>query len=182
MDKGLIPRRYAKALFEVAAERRDDVAVYSLMQSLAASFAAEPALATTVANPFVTVDDKIALLTQAAGGKLGAADATYQDFLKLLGTNRRLDMAWDIARAYIDLYRSANSIYRVVVESAAPLSDKDRKRLEAIIAAHVGKGSMEYDYRINPALIGGFTVTVNSERLDASVANQLKQLRLQLIG
>ena len=103
MDKGLIPRRYAKALFEVAAERRDDAAVYSLMQSLAASFAAEPALATTVANPFVTVDDKIALLTQAAGGKLGAADATYQDFLKLLGTNRRLDMAWDIARAYIDL-------------------------------------------------------------------------------
>ena len=181
MDKGLIPRRYAKALFEVAAERRDDAAVYSLMQSLAASFAAEPALATTVANPFVTVD-KIALLTQAAGGKLGAADATYQDFLKLLGTNRRLDMAWDIARAYIDLYRSANNIYRVMVESAAPLSDKDRKRLEAIIAAHVGKGSMEYDYRINPALIGGFTVTVNSERLDASVANQLKQLRLQLIG
>ena len=60
-------------------------------------------------------------------------------------------MAWDIARAYIDLYRSANNIYRVMVESAAPLSDKDRKRLEAIIAAHVGKGSMEYDYRINPA-------------------------------
>ena len=51
MDKGLIPRRYAKALFGVAAERRDDAAVYSLMQSLAASFAAEPALATTVANP-----------------------------------------------------------------------------------------------------------------------------------
>ena len=40
---------------------------------------------------------------------------------------------------------------------------------------------MEYDYRINPALIGGFTVTVNSERLDASVANTLKQLRLHLI-
>lgn len=182
MDKGLIPRRYAKALYEVAAGRKADAAIYSLMQTLSASFAAEPSLATTVANPFVGQADKKALLTQAAGGKVAADDSTFQDFLKLLATNGRLDMARDIARAYIDLYRSANSIYRVEIESASPLSEKERSRLEAVIARHVGKGSMEYDYRINPALIGGFTVTVNSERLDASVANQLKQLRLQLLG
>lgn len=181
MDKGLIPRRYAKALYEVAADRKDDAAVYGLMQTLAATFAAEPALATTVANPFVSEADKIALLTNAAGAG-ASTDTTYRDFLKLLADNRRLDLAWDIARAYVDLYRSARNIYRVVVESAAPLSDKEKARLEAVVAKHVGKGSMEYDYRINPALIGGFTVTVNSERLDASVANQLKQLRLQLLG
>lgn len=181
MDKGLIPRRYAKALYEVAVERKADAKVYALMQTLAASFAAEPKLASTMANPFVAVADKEALLTEAAG-KDAATTAIFADWLKLLAQNKRLDLAWDIARAYIDLYRKANSIYRVVVESAAPLGDAERKRLEAVIQRHVGEGTMEYEYRVNPDLIGGFTVTLNSERLDASVANQLKQMRLQLLS
>lgn len=181
MDKGLIPRRYAKALYEVAAERKTDKALYGLMQTLASTFAATPALVTTVANPFVATSDKESLITEAAGGEDARSNDTFRDFVKLLAQNRRLDMAWDIARAYVDIYRSAHKIYRVMIESAAPLTDQEKARLEAVVAKHVGDGTMEYDYRINPALIGGFTVTVNSERLDASVANTLKQLRLHLI-
>ncbi len=182
MDKGLIPRRYAKALYQVAAGRKEDAAIYSLMQTLTASFAARNALAATVANPYVAVSDKEALLIEAAGGDVAARSAMYRDFLKLLAQNKRVDLAWDIARAYIDLYRQSNKIYRVAVESAAALGEKERARLEAIIAAHIGDGTMEYDYRVNPALIGGFTVTVNSERLDASVSTQLKQMRMQMLG
>lgn len=182
MDKGLIPRRYAKALYEVALERHSDKDLYALMQTMAASFAAEPALAATVANPFVPVSDKDSLLTEAAGGKVASDNATFADFLRLLAQNRRIDMARDIALAYIELYRSANKIYRVVIESAALLTDKEKSRLEAVVARHIGNGTMEYEYRIDPALIGGFTVTVDSQRLDASVASQLKELRLELLG
>ncbi|MCM1066518.1 MAG: ATP synthase F1 subunit delta [Muribaculaceae bacterium] len=182
MDKGLIPRRYAKALYEVAAGRSADASVYALMQKLSDAFAAEKELGSTVANPFIATADKVKLLTEAAGGAEAAGNAMYQDFLKLLAQNKRLDMARDIALAYIALYRKEHSIYRVSVVSAAPLGSKERERLEAVIAKHVGEGTMEYDYTVDPALIGGFTVTVNSERLDASVANTLKQMRLQLLG
>ena len=181
MDKGLIPRRYAKALFEVGAERADNNALYALMQTLAASFAAEPELVTTVANPFVSDADKMALLTEAAGGAPASADATFGDFLKLLKRNKRLDLARDIALAFIDIYRAENNIYRVQIESAAQMPADERRRLEAIVEKHIGKGSFEFDYTVNPALIGGFTVTVNSERLDASVATSLKNLRLRLL-
>lgn len=180
MDKGLIPRRYAKALFEVGAERGDNNALYALMQTLAASFAAEPKLASTVANPFVSDADKEALLTEASGAS-ASANPTFGDFLKLLRQNKRLDLAREIALAYVDIYRAANSIYRVQVQSAAPMPDDERRRLEAVVEKHIGKGSFEFDYSVNPALIGGFTVTVNSERLDASVATRLKQLRLHLL-
>ena len=40
---------------------------------------------------------------------------------------------------------------------------------------------MEYDTHVNPDLIGGFTVSIDNERLDASVKNELKQLRLNLL-
>lgn len=190
MDKGLIPRRYAKALYEVALERHDADKLYHIMLRLADAFANADSMAQTLANPYVSDADKISILTAAAGAPAGAedgnttetgdADTTYADFLKLLAQNKRLDMARDIALAYIAIYRRANAIYKVSVVSAAPLGDAEKARLEAVIAKHVGKGTMEYDFSVDPALIGGFTVTINSERLDASVASQLKELKLAM--
>ncbi len=40
---------------------------------------------------------------------------------------------------------------------------------------------MEYSSRVNPDLIGGFTVTIDNRKLDASVSNELKQLRVSLL-
>lgn len=182
MDQGLLPRRYAKALYAVGAERSDTAHLYQLMQALGKAFADTPGLAATVANPFVSDADKTSLLTKAVTGSDGKADATYVDFLKLLEKNKRTALARDIARAYVDLYRQLNAIYRVDICSAAPMGERERARLEDIIAKHIGKGTIEYNYTVDPSLIGGFTVTVNSERLDASVSNQLKQLRLKLIN
>lgn len=182
MDLGLIPRRYAKALYEVGEERSDNERLYALMGDLAAAFAHNSGLAEAVANPFVADADKTALLTAAVYGRGTATDATYTDFLKLLAENGRMDMARDIANAFVALYREKHSIYRVEIKSAAPLADAERKRLESIISKHIGEGTVEYSYSVDPALIGGFTVTINSERLDASVSSQLKKLRLELVN
>ncbi len=182
MDQGLIPRRYAKALYAVGVERSDTANLYQLMQALGKAFADTPGLAATVANPFVSDADKTSLLIKAVGGNDGKPDATYVDFLKLLEKNKRTALARDIARAYVDFYRQQNAIYRVDICSAAPMGERERARLEQIIAKHVGEGTIEYNYTTDPSLIGGFTVTVNSERLDASVSSQLKQLRLKLLN
>lgn len=182
MDQGLIPRRYAKALYEVGEERKDNDVLYVLMERLGEAFTQNPGLSATVANPFVSDADKTALLLTAVYGTDTANhDKTYLDFLHLLEQNHRTALARDIALAFVDLYRTKHLIYKVRICSAAPMGENERKRLEAIIAKHIGKGTMEYDYSVDPALIGGFTVTVNSERLDASVSNELKQLRLSLI-
>lgn len=182
MDQGLIPRRYAKALYEVGEERHDNDVLYVLMERLRSAFAATPGMCATVANPFVKPADKTSLLTSAVyGSDTTDVDATFADFLKLLADNDRMSMAREIAIAYIDLYRKKHEIFKVDICSAAPMGESERKRLETIVAQHVGKGSMEFDYSVDPSLIGGFTVTVNSERLDASVSNELKKLRLSLV-
>lgn len=182
MDKGLIPRRYAKALLEVAAQRKDDLELYGIMQSLAAAFEQTKGLQQTLANPFVDSKDKIDLLTKAVyGNNAPAADHTFGDFLKLLAHNGRIDLARDIALAYIDLYRRQHNIFRVDIVSAAELDESEKQRLRNVIEKHIGQGTFEFNFSIDPTLIGGFTVTVNSERLDASVASQLKLLRLKLV-
>ena len=180
MNDGLIPRRYAKALLKVAVERHDDKRVYELSNTLCDSFASCPALQDTLSNPFIAPDKKIELLTPASGAS--ASDATFVDFLQLLKKNERLDIAFGIARAYCDDYRKANNIYRVTVTAAAPMGEAEETRLKKLVTSHLKGGTMEYTFKIDPELIGGFTVTIDSEKLDTSVKNQLKQLQLKLLG
>ena len=179
MNEGLIPRRYAKALYKVAVERGDADLLYAVMNRLNDACAAQPSLAAVVANPFVSVKDKSGLVTTAAGE--GSDNPTFADFIKLLAANRRLDMIVAIAREYSALYRQEKGIYKVDVVSAAPLSDNDEKRLKDLIEKNLQGGTMEYSSRVNPDLIGGFTVTIDNRKLDASVSNELKQLRVNLL-
>lgn len=180
MNEGLIPRRYAKALLEFAKERNSDQRLYGLMDNLTHSFAANPDLEVIMANPFVAPDRKEQLLMTAAGA--GSDDVAYADFLKLLRGNKRLPMARSIAIAYGEGYRKEHNIYRVEVTAAAPMAPADEERLKKFISSHLDGGTMEYSFKVKPELIGGFTVSVGSEKLDASVQNDLKQLQLKLLG
>ena len=90
MDKGLIPRRYAKALYEFATEKGQQDAIYSSMQQLEKSFVAFPDLAKTLANPFIADSDKTKLLEEAAGNPDNDKSAKiYSDFIALLAQNKR---------------------------------------------------------------------------------------------
>lgn len=180
MNEGLIPTRYAKALYMVACEKGVDARMYQMMKTLEAGFAAQPSLQGVLANPFVSDADKTRLLLTAANA--GEGDAVYDDFLKLLSHNHRMDMARGIALAYVAIYRKANHIYEVRVVSAAPMSQAEQSRLQDMIRKHLGGGTMEYFSSVDPSLIGGFTVSVGNERIDASISNELKQLRLNLIN
>lgn len=180
MNEGLIPKRYAKALLEFARERNADTRLYGLMGTLVHSFAANPGLEEIMANPFVAPDRKEQLLVTAAGA--GSDDVVYADFLKLLRKNKRLPLARAIAMAYGEGYRKGHDIYRVEVTAAAPMAPADEQRLKKLIGSHLNGGTMEYSFKVKPELIGGFTVSVGSEKLDASVQNDLKQLQLKLLG
>lgn len=180
MDQGLIPRRYAKALLEVAGNASMADALYQSMKQLEQAFEAEPQLAATVGNPFVSIADKTSLIKTAIGDD--KAQTQVDNLLRVLAENNRMGMVRDIAMAYMRLYRKANNIYLVHVESAAPMQPDEEERLKKIIAAHLHGGHMEYSFSVNPDLIGGFVINIDNERLDASVKNELKQLRLKLLS
>jgi len=181
MDQGLIPRRYAKALLKFATERKCDELIYSRMKQLEASMEAEPALQQTMANPFVSDADKASLLANAAGA--AESDTALTDFVRLLIRNKRMADVRLIATAYVDLYRRTNGIYRVKLTSAAPMKPAETDRVKTLVGKHLPAGaSMEFSADVDPGLIGGFTVGIDNELLDASVSNELKQLRLKLLS
>lgn len=181
MNEGLIPRRYAKALLLVARERGVDADVYSRMKNLESGFEHLPELNETLNNPYISPADKSRLILTASGLD-PKDDKVLADFVKLLEKNRRIGMMRLIAYAYIELYREENHIYSVAVKAAAPLSAEEDKRLKSLVEKHLHGGVMEYSVSVDPSLIGGFMVSVGNEKIDASVSNELKQLRLNLLS
>ncbi len=180
MNEGLIPRRYAKALYKVDAERSSAERSYQLMNALAQSFELNSELSAVVGNPFVDTADKLSILTAAAGAE--AADSTFADFLKLLVTNRRVDIIHEIALSYLDIYRRENNIRRVEVVAAAPLDPSVEQRIKDVVESHLDGAKIDFTSRVDASLIGGFIVNVDNERLDASIRNRLKQLRQSLLN
>lgn len=180
MDQGLIPRRYAKAFYKFTLEKDYAERAYVLMNNLDKSFDEHPSMAQVIANPYIDDPQKIALLHTAACADK-AKDLPLDDFYNLLVKNGRLDQIHTIALEYGKLYRKINNIYNVKIESASELNNADANRIKEMIQRHLGKAKVQYSFSVNSNLIGGFVVTIDSERLDASVKNELEQLRLNLL-
>ncbi len=180
MNEGLIPRRYAKALYKVDTERNSAARSYELMNTLIGSFGENPQLGDVVNNPFIASVDKAKLIMTAAGAV--ASDTTFRDFIKLLENNRRIGIIHAIALAYTEIYRRENNICRVEVVAATQLDSAVEMRIKEVVKKHLENATIEFSTHIDQEIIGGFIVNIDNERLDASLRNRLKQLRLSLLN
>ena len=177
MSDGLIPRRYAKALYKFAVENGDSEEIYELLKSISFKHTAIDQLKRAMLNPNVPDEEKGAFMLQLAGGKPGSS---LDKFLLLCMRNNRSEYLQKISLAYVDLYREAHEIAHVVITTAVPMPDAELDSIIAIVKKRLGAKTLEIEKKIDPELIGGFTVDINGLVLDASVKRELNELRLQL--
>lgn len=179
MNDGLIPQRYAKALYKLALEKGNAQAVYEEMKQVALAFRSNPELNKVLSNPFVSRCDKEQLLLSTAGKNV---EDDYRAFVQLILQQDREEFALQMALAYRDIYRKENRISQVTVTTASKISDGQLEKIKNLVQKAYNDHSLEWDFKINPELIGGFVVDVDSSRLDASLSNELEQLRTNLLS
>ncbi|MDE6007298.1 MAG: F0F1 ATP synthase subunit delta [Muribaculaceae bacterium] len=177
MISGLIPHRYARALYKYAGESNHCKAVYEEMKNVIDSFQSNPRLEKVLSNPFVSADDKRKLLIAAAGKKPGE---DYRRFVTLILDHKREEFAYLMALAYREIYRKENNISEVRIVTAVKLPDSEIDKLKKVVSDSFKGTTFEYEYEINPDIIGGFVIDVDSVRMDASLSNELEQLRQNL--
>lgn len=178
MVSGLIPHRYAKALYKCALESNTALSVYEEMKHVVESFHKNVELEKVLSNPFVDTADKEKVLLAAAGDKPGE---DYRRFVKLILDHKREEFAYLMALAYRDLYRKENNISQVKITTAAALPEAEMKKLRAVVENSFKDTKFEYASEVKPELIGGFVIDVDSTRMDASVSGELAQLRHNLL-
>lgn len=178
MISGLIPHRYAKALYKYALETGKAKEVYGKMNVVLKAYDADSELQKTMANPFVKPEDKRRVLLVLAGGK---PDDQYDSFVKLVLDHKREEFFRLMALAYRDIYRQENNISQVRIVTAVNYEDAEMKRLHQVVEKSFPESKFEYEHVVDSDLIGGFVIDVDSTRLDASIFGELQQLRQNLL-
>ena len=69
----------------------------------------------------------------------------------------------------------------MTVTSATPLTGEQLDKIRTIIDNAYKGWTVELSTAVDPALIGGFVIDAGNNRLDASLSNELDQLRLNLL-
>lgn len=177
MISGLIPHRYARALFKFAGDTGSRKEVYVEMNNLINAFRSNPGLEKILSNPFVESDDKRKVLLAAAGDKPGD---DYQRFVSLILEKKREEFALLMALAYRDIYRKEYKISQVRITTASMLPDTEMEKIKAVVTGAFKDRSFEWQTSVNPDIIGGFIIDVDTTRMDASISNELEQLRQNL--
>lgn len=177
MDAGIISTRYARAIYEYAVEKKVETQVYNDMQVLLNSYSSYPDLKKVMNNPTVTSEEKIKLFIIASGVQIDATIMTQ--IVQLIVENGRADYMENIALVYEEIYRKAKGIIIARLVTVAPTTDQIKQELAAVIT-NGSKEKVEFHAKTDTSIIGGFVLEVEDKRLDASVKNQLNQLRLNL--
>jgi F-type H+-transporting ATPase subunit delta len=136
-----------------------------------------PMLEQVLGSRLVSADDKAGLLDRVLQSQ---ASVIFLNFLKIVARHERLDILRVIHRQTHEQYNRLRGRVRVDVTTATAVPEELAQRIAQSLAKIVD-GEPVLQRIVDPDLIGGIVVRVGDTVYDASVANQLKQLRQQMI-
>lgn len=177
MNDGLIPKRYAKALYKLAIENGDTQEIYELLKPISHGLRGLDDVKRVLLNPKIDYQEKGKVMMQLIGAKPGSS---LDKFILLVIKNNRTELLRKIALSYINIYREEHNIARLVITTASELPQEKIDDIVSVVKQRLGDATLEIEQHIDANLIGGFTVKVGDMLLDASVKNELNQLRLKL--
>jgi len=171
--------RYAKALFDVALEEKNDLAQIDRdLQAVVAMMSASPELADASGRSGVT-DAARQSLMEAVADKMSLS-APVKKLLVLLAQSRKLAFIPELAVAFRERLLKHQNIVRAEVTSAVALSPEKTKALADSLGKVTGK-QVDLSVRVDPELLGGVVATIGSTVYDGSVRTQLQRLRQELV-
>src|SRR5713101_9804946 len=129
-------------------------------------------------NPSIPGYRKRAVL-DAITKRLGTT-MQVRNFIAVLTDHRRLPLFSEILKQLEQELNDRQGFAEAQVSTARPLSDVEKKMLEAEITRLTGK-KVRARYEQNVSLLGGAVVQVGSTIYDGSVKGQLEKIQEQLV-
>jgi F-type H+-transporting ATPase subunit delta len=176
MNESQISVRYAKALFESAADHEQLDPVYRDM-GLLSDVCRQEGFQYMITLPSLKVSEKCKLADQIFKGHFSKLSLSMID---LVIKNKREAYLPGIARNFGDLYRKSKGIRTASLVTATPVDQASLQKVRDLIRS-VYDSEVELSARVNKEVIGGFVLTVEDLQYDASVSGSLKKMKKQLL-
>ncbi len=166
--------RYAKAIFEIAAERGEferwqaDLAVLDAV-------AADAGVLDFFENPKIDYREKKRTLQR----QLATLNKLAQSLAFLLVKEGHLAMMGDIFTEYNRFYNRKRGVEQAVVKTAVPLTKQEKEEL-IIRLNRIFNKQIELEAVTDPSIISGMVARVGGKLLDGSTRSKLNELRKEI--
>lgn len=164
--------RYAKAILNLAVEKKVADALEKDMQNIAATISGSAELREMLASPVITVGAKKEALLAIFKGSHKVTEGS----ISMLVDNKRISMLNEVALKYLILNEQLKGKDVAFVTTALPLTADLEKKVLKKVSELTGK-TLTIKNKIDESIIGGFVLRVGDLQYDASIANKLNNLK-----
>ena len=165
-----LTRRYAQALYEVCPDEDG-------LRETAGALMGDAALWEALTSPAVEPEEKGRVLA-----RLPALDGrdTLLRFYRLLAVKNRMALLPVILEDFHGAALADRGCARCVLTCARVPGAEELGKLRAALCRLHHKKDIQFDIRVEPALLGGFTLDIEGVTYDKSVRGALRRLGRQL--
>ena len=171
LSKVAVP--YAEALLDLA-KSNDSLKETTNDMNIVSQFLANSSdLKKFLGNPIITRDAKKNVVKDILGEQISASTLK---FLLLLVDRGRIEIIEGIAQKFIELSYKQESIEIAKITSSIQLSADQQKKIAEKLKVITGAKQIKLALKVDPQLIGGFTIEIGSKMIDTSIRGQLAQI------
>ena len=164
---------YAEALLDLAKSNNSLKETTNDMNIVSQFLANSSDLKKFLGNPLITRDAKKNVVKDILGEQIGGSTLK---FLLLLVDRNRVGVLESIAQKFLELSFKQESIEIAKITSSIQLSAQQQKEIAEKLKVITGAKQIKLALKVDPALIGGFTIEIGSKMIDTSIRGQLKQI------
>ncbi len=167
--------RYAKAMYDIANEENSINEVYKDMNFINELNSDSLDFKNLLSNSQINFQDKKKLILSL----IKQSNALTEKLIDLLIHNKRVKIIGDIASSFIQLYNKNNNIKEATIITASPINNELESKILSMINIKDAK-SVNLTNVINPNIIGGFIIRFDGKEYNASVKQNLNNLKTEL--
>ena len=164
---------YAEALLDLA-KSNDSLKETTNDVNIISQFLANSSdLKKFLGNPLITKDAKKNVIKDILGEQISGSTLK---FLLVLVDKGRIEVLEVIAQKFLELSYKQDSIEIAKITSSIQLSAEQQKTIAEKLKAITGAKQIKLALKVDPQLIGGFTIEIGSKMIDTSIRGQLRQI------
>ena len=164
--------RYAKAVLDLAIDKKADVALEKDMRLVASTIQENAELKDVLGSPVISGEVKKSIIS----GVFKNIHELGQGLIELLVDKKRIALLSEVAAQYIRLHEEYKGERVAYVTSAIPLSKSLQDRLLKQVEKITGE-KVTLENQVDESVLGGFVLRVGDLQYNASIANKLEKIK-----
>lgn len=174
-----LPGRYARTLFELGTAAKKGGEIQENIDHFNQVYETVDSFKSLLLNPTVRVEEQQAVLIEI--GVKNQYDPLFVRFLCLLCENRRLKLFSSIRTIFKILVQELENTKEVEIISALDLNENSQQKLQQILGKKISS-RLNFSYRVDSDVLGGFLVRIGSHVIDFTISNQINMLATEMKG